>query len=183
MCAIAAPYFLMYVPLCCLPAAMLENLVSGFFLLLVLGVFGLYAWYRVNPKNPISRGLKGFWNTPAIKQFRLFIWKAFWICFLGYLGFGLISWYFTDSGWYPRERKVVVAFKADKWIDGEVQFCQSTDTRVPKLPTGEVIAIFCSSELHELHVLKVKFWASITADRNKNWKCERFHSSMTCRLQ
>ena len=54
---------------------MLENLISGFFLLLIVVMFGVYAWHRVNPKNAISRGLEGFWNTPAIKRFRLFIWR------------------------------------------------------------------------------------------------------------
>ena len=173
----------MYVTLCYLPVAMLENFVSGFFLLLILSMFELYAWHRVAPKNPISRGLEGFWNTPAIKEFRLFIWKAFWVCFLGYLAFGLISWYFADSGWYPRQREVQVFFKAHNWIDGEIQTCYSAVTAAPKTPDGELQAIFCSSEESESHVLKVKFWGPITGEKNKVWKCERFQSSMTCRLQ
>jgi hypothetical protein len=37
--------------------------------------------------------------------------------------------------------------------------------------------------IDERHVLQVKFWGPIAADRNKEWKCTRESASLTCRLQ
>jgi hypothetical protein len=68
-----------------------EDVIGWILTLLIIGVLGLAVWHGLNPKNPLSRGLEAFWNTPAIKRFRMFIWKAFWVCFLGFLGISFIS--------------------------------------------------------------------------------------------
>lgn len=159
-----------------------EDVIGWILTLLILGVLGLAVWHGLNPKNPVSRGLERFWNYPAIKQFRMLIWKAFWICFLGYLAIAFMSWYFEESGWYPREREVQVYFKAHQWIDGEIQTCYSSVSATVKNPDAELTALACSSDT-ESHVLKVTFWGPIRADKNKIWKCERSSTTMTCKLQ
>jgi hypothetical protein len=159
-----------------------EDVIEWTFGLLIISVLGFALWHGLNPKNPLSRGLEAFWNTPAIKQFRLFVWKAFWICFLGFLAIATISWYFNESGWYPREREVQVYFKAHQWIDGEIQTCYSNMYATEKTPDAELAQIVCSFG-EESHVLRVKFWGPIKADKNRVWKCERSSTAMTCKLQ
>jgi hypothetical protein len=159
-----------------------EDLVGWFFAILIFAVIGLAVWHQVNPKNPISRGLEAFWNTPDVKSVRLFLWKAFWVCFLGFLAISFISWFYEESGWYPRQREVQVFFKAHEWIEGEIQTCYSAAEVTAKKPDAEVTALACSTET-ESHVLKVTFWGPIKADKGKVWKCERSSTTMTCRLQ
>jgi hypothetical protein len=150
--------------------------------LLLVSVLGLAVWHFVNPKNPVSRGLVVFWNTPAIKKFSMFIWKAFGVCFFGYLAIVTISWYF-ESGFYPRQREVAVYFKAQQWIEGEIHTCYS-EANEPYAKLGaELGVIDCSLGDSEFHVLKVTFWGSIKPDRKKIWKCERSSATMTCKLQ
>lgn len=161
----------------------MEDFISGFFLILIACVIGLVVWHAVNPKNTISRGLEAFWNSPAIKSFRMLIWGAFWLLFLGFLAIATIRWYFTESGWYPREREVEVFFKAHQWIDGEIQTCYSNTHTTEKTPDAELREIVCSFEGNESHVLRVKFWGPVRADKNKVWRCERFPTTMICRLQ
>jgi len=160
-----------------------EDVIIGIFLLLIVCVLG-FAIVHVNyPKNKLSRGLEAFWNTPAIKEFRMFIWKAFWVLLLGGIAITCIDYYFNESSWYPREREVEVFFKAHQWIDGEIQTCFSVQSTTPKTPDAELTTISCSSEKNESHVLRVKFWGQIKADKTKMWRCERSQSAMTCSLQ
>jgi hypothetical protein len=177
-------YFVLTSPHVSFPAMpTLEDIVGWFFLILFFGVIGLAAWCYANPTNPVSRGLERFWNTPAIKQFRMFIWRAFWVCFLGYLVIVFVSWYFEESGWYPREREVQVYFKAHQWIDGEIQTCYSNMFTTDKGPDAELKQIACTFNGDESHVLKVTFWGPIKADKNRTWKCQRSSTSMICKLQ
>lgn len=149
----------------------------------MLCAFSLLLYLRYNPKSRLRKGVEAFWNTPAIKTFREFIWKAFLVLSLGWIAIISIQYYFTDSGWYPREKEVEVFFKAQQWIDGEIQTCYSAQSTTPKTPDAEITAISCSFEQTESHVLRVKFWGPIGADRGKVWKCERSQSAMTCKLQ
>lgn len=160
-----------------------DEVLGWIILLFIASAFVLFIIYRLNPKNRVSRGLEAFWNTPSIKQFRMFVLKAFWVLFLGWLTLTGIRYYFDESRWYPREREVEVFFKAHQWIDGEIQTCHSVKSTTPKTPDAEVTMISCSSEQSESHVLRVKFWGPIKADKNKVWKCERSQSAMTCSLQ
>src|SRR5712692_9924085 len=159
----------------------MRSLILWIILLLVFSVFALMVYHGYNPKNRLSRGLESFWNTHDIKQFRMVIRKAFWICIFGFLAIITIPWYFNESGYYPREREVAVFFKAHQWIEGEIQTCYSEATE--KTPDAELTAISCSLEGNEFHVLKVTFWGPIKADKKKIWKCERSRNSMSCRLQ
>jgi hypothetical protein len=160
-----------------------EDVIGWILTLLIMGVLGLAVWHGLKPKNPASRGLEAVWNYPAIKQFRMLIWKAFWVCFLGYLVIVFISWYFEESGWYPREREVQVYFKAREWLDGEIQTCYSNAYTTDKGPGAELKQIVCTFNVDESHVLRVKFWGPIKADKNRVWKCERSSTTMICRLQ
>jgi hypothetical protein len=76
-----------------------------------------------------------------------------------------------------------VFFNAHQWIDGEIQTCYSNIYTTEKMPDAELKQIACSFSGDESHVLKVKFWGPIKADRNRVWKCERSSTTMTCRLQ
>ncbi len=160
-----------------------EDILAGIFLLLMVCVLGFAVNHYFNPKNRMSRGVEAFWNTPAIKEFRIFIWKAFWALFLFYVVATSLEYYFNESGWYPREREIEVFFKAHQWIEGEIQTCYYDQSTTPKTPDAEVTAISCSNEQNESHLLNVKFWGPIKADKNKVWKCERSQATMTCRLQ
>ena len=145
-------YFVLTSPHVTFPAMpTLEDIVGWFFLILFVTVIGLAAWCYANPTNPVSHGLERFWNTPAIKQFRVFIWKAFWVCSLGYLVIAFVSWYFEESGWCPRQREVPVFFKAHQWIEGEIQTCYSGLSVTEKTPDAELTAISCGFEENESH--------------------------------
>jgi hypothetical protein len=158
-----------------------EDVITWICLLLVIGVIGFAFVHYFNPKNRLSRGLEAFWNTPTIKDFRLLIWKAFWVLLLGWIALSGIQYYFNESGWYAREREIEVFFKAHQWTEGEIQTCYSDQSKTS--PDGELTFISCRLELNESHVFRVKFWGPIKADKNKVWKCERHQTSMTCRLQ
>jgi hypothetical protein len=126
-----------------------------------------------------------FWNAPEIKRLRKFLGRAFllWLAAL------CIDHYVHDSGWYPQQRETAVFFHPSDWIEGEIRTCYSI------LFNGEFFGIDCSPETQqtkrdgifryspENHVLPVKFWGSLNADVNKLWKCERFQTTMTCKLQ
>jgi hypothetical protein len=161
----------------------LDEVKDWTFFLIMLSAFGFLLYLRYNPNSRLRKGVEAFWKTPAIKQFRIFIWKVFWVLFLGWIAVVSIQYYFTDSGWYPREKEVDVFFKAHEWIDGEIQTCYSAQFTTPKTADTEIATIACSFDPSESHVLRVKFWGPIRADRNKVWKCERSQSAMTCRLQ
>ena len=63
------------------------------FLLLMVCVLGFAVNHYFNPKNRLSRGLEAFWNTPSIKEFRMFVWKAFWVLLLGGIALTSIDYY------------------------------------------------------------------------------------------
>jgi hypothetical protein len=160
-----------------------DEILEWIIVLFILSAFVLMVYHRVNPKNRLSRGLEAFWNAPGITQTRREIWRGFWFIVLLVVGGYGIEYYFNESSWYPREREVEVFFKAHQWIDGEIQTCYSVQSTTPKTPDAEVTIISCSYEQNESHVLKVKFWGPIKADKKKVWKCERSQSAMTCSLQ
>jgi hypothetical protein len=128
---------------------------------------------------------KPFWNAPVIKRLRKFIGRGFllWLAALS------IDYYVQDSDWYPQQREAAVFFHPSDWIEGEIRTCYSI------LFNGEFFGIDCSPETQETkrdgifryspenHVLLVRFWGSLKADANKLWKCERFQTTMTCKLQ
>jgi hypothetical protein len=85
------------------------------------------------------------------------------------------------SGWIPRTRQVSVYVKPESWMTGEIKVCDSLESKEKK----EIAVVLCDQGpmLFEPHLLQVKFWGSITTDRNKEWKCTRELASLTCRLQ
>ena len=125
------------------------------------------------------------WNAPEIKRLRKFIVRGFllWLAAL------CIDYYVHYSDWYPHQREAAVFFHPSDWIEGEIRTCYSI------LFNGEFFGVDCSSETQETkrdgifryspenHVLPVRFWGSLKADANKLWKCERFQTTMTCKLQ
>jgi len=160
------------------------------FVLLVAAVFPLMVYHGYNPKNRISRGISAFWNSGGIKTIRRLVgvgfkvvWWVFCFFFVVWLVYLCADWYFTDSGWYPREREVAVFFKANQWLDGEIKTCYSGKSTTQYDPEAELTAISCPLEGNESHVLRVKFWGPIRADREKVWKCKRFQTKVTCWLQ
>jgi hypothetical protein len=151
-------------------------------------VFKVYEGY--NPNNTLSRRIELFSNTPRIKAVRdslkelfNFCVKAFWTLLVLWIVYACGDWYFNESEWYPREREIPVFFKANQWIEGEIKTCASPKTTTPKDPDAELKNIFCTTEPEESHVLKIKFWGPIKADREKRWNCERSLPTMTCSLQ
>lgn len=126
-----------------------------------------------------------FWNAPEISILRKFIGRAF----LLWLAAVCIDYYIHDSGWYPQRREVAEFYNHGDWIQGEIRTCYSI------LFNGEFFGIVCSSETQEIkrddisryspenHVLSVRFWGSLNAGTNKPWKCEKFQTNMTCKLQ
>lgn len=90
-----------------------------------------------------------------------------------------MSYYFNDSGWYPRTREVTIFAEAAKWVPGELKFCFSSED-----PTrSELTSLECDSDTGESHLLNVQFWGTITTERPKVWKCEREETSLICKLQ
>ena len=162
---------------------LVNEILEWIILLFILSALGLMVYHGYDPKNKITRGIEAFWNTPAIKEFRMFIWKAFWALVLFYVAVISLDYYFNESDWYPRKREIEVFFKAHQWIDGEIQTCYSAQSTTPKTPDAELTAISCANEQNESHVLNVKFWGPIKADKNKVWKCERSQATMTCKLE
>ncbi len=160
-----------------------DEILKWIVLLFILSVFALMAYHGYNPKNRITSGIAAFWNAPGVTKTRREIWRGFWFILFLVVGGYSVEYYFNESDWYPREREIEVFFKAHQWIDGEIQTCSSLQSTTPKTPDAEVTMISCSSEQNESHVLRVKFWGPIKADKNKAWKCERSQSAMTCSLQ
>lgn len=155
---------------------------------MALLVFKVYEGY--NPNNALSRRIEAFSNTPRIKAIRSsteglfnFCVKAFWTLIVLWVGYACVVWYFDESNWYPREREIPVFFKANQWIEGEIKTCASLKTTTSKDPDAEIKGLLCTTEPDEFHVLKIKFWGPIKADREKRWNCERSLPTMTCTLQ
>jgi hypothetical protein len=86
----------------------------------------------------------------------------------------------SESGWIPRTREVLVWAKAQRWMIGEIKTCVSSGLSKEDM---EIEALVCDEENFEHHVLQVKFWGPIKADRTKQWKCTREQESLTCKLQ
>jgi hypothetical protein len=149
-------------------------------LLFILSACGLLVYHGYNPQNKLTKPIDAFWSAPGVTKVRKLIRGVFWFILL-LLAVPIISYYYNESPWYPREREVAVFFEAHQWIEREIRTCYSEATE--KTPDAELTAISCSLEGNEFHVLRVKFWGPIRADRHKAWKCERSQTSMTCRLQ
>ena len=151
-------------------------------------VFKVYEGY--NPNNRLSRRIEVYSNTPRIKAvldslkglFNFCV-KVFWTLLVLWIGYVFVVWYFDESDWYPREREISVFFKANQWIESEIKTCSSPKATTQKDPDAEIKNIFCTTEPDDFHILKVKFWGPIKADRDKMWKCERSLPTMTCSLQ
>jgi hypothetical protein len=158
-----------------------EDVLAWICILFVTGLIGFAIAHYLNPKNRLSRALEAFWNTPRVAQIRRDIWRGFLFIVLLWLTAQSVNYYFNESSWYPREREVEVFFKPHQWIDGEIKTCYSDQTK--KTTDGELISISCGFEQDESHVLRVKFYGPIKAEKNKLWKCERSQTGMTCRLQ
>lgn len=89
-----------------------------------------------------------------------------------------------DSGWIPHDKDVPVSVDTRNWIPEEVKMCASAKTSDKK----ELAALVCydtdnDSDSGQSHVLKVKFWGSIQADKDKLWRCTRGQDFLTCKLQ
>ena len=85
--------------------------------------------------------------------------------------------------WIPITRDVLVSVDTRNWIPEEVKICASTVSKAQR----ELVALACldgnGRETAQTHILKVKFWGSIQADRDKVWKCTRGQEFLTCKLQ
>lgn len=90
----------------------------------------------------------------------------------------LSNYNFSQSDWIPHTREVVVYFKASEWVTGEFVDCYSFTGE-----TQEVASLVCGFDRNNPHTIRVKFWGSITNERDKTWKCERGANSLTCKLQ
>lgn len=106
-----------------------------------------------------------------------------WACIPGAILIASVNYYFTESGWYPRTREVNVYFKAQEWVNGELRTCYSFSPSDQKTADDELAALFCGTNRDESHLLRVRFWGPIGADKDRTWKCERETSSITCKLQ
>jgi hypothetical protein len=89
-----------------------------------------------------------------------------------------MNYYITESAWFPRTREASVIVKAPAWVIGELRTCISLST--PE--KGELTALVCDYNTDEVHSLNVKFWGTITTERDKVWKCEREEASLICKL-
>jgi len=92
----------------------------------------------------------------------------------------VIGYAVNESGWIPRTREVLVWVKAQHWMAGEIKTCESPRSSNEE---KEIRALVCDEENLEHHVLTVKFWGPINADRTKQWKCTREQEALTCKLQ
>jgi len=92
----------------------------------------------------------------------------------------VIGYAVNESGWIPRTREVLVWVKAQPWMIGEIKTCVSSGRSKEDM---EIEALVCDEENLEHHVLTVKFWGPINADRTKQWKCTREQEALTCKLQ
>lgn len=160
-----------------------EDVIEWFIALLFVAVIALLINLVFASKSKITRSVEAFWNTPAIVGFRKFFFGLFMLLFFGFFVVASAVYYVTESGWYPREREVKVFFSANHWIQGEIQTCYSDKTTTERAPDEEIESLVCYLETTESHVLRVKFWGPIKGDKPKVWKCERFPTSLTCRLQ
>jgi len=146
----------------------------SFFIVFVCLV-GFFVYLAVHPQNRLRRGLDAFLASEPIQNLK----RAFAACFWVLIAVGCLDGYFTKSGWYPRMREVPVTFKAYTWVAGELKSCYSASS--PE--KGELALLVCDSNTEETHSMNVKFWGTITTERDKIWKCEREETSLTCKLQ
>lgn len=88
------------------------------------------------------------------------------------------NYYFSELGWYPRTREVIVRANAPKWVTGELKLCLSSSTS----SKSESASLMCD-DVSEYHALNVTFWGTITTERDKIWKSKRGETSLTCKFQ
>jgi hypothetical protein len=110
------------------------------------------------------------------EMFTGFAWLLFAVVALAIV-VSLLNWYVNESGWMPRAREVNVYFHS--WITGELKRCHSLSTAGKE----ELTSLFCANEINESHTFRVKFWGTITTDRDRIWKCEREEASVSCKPQ
>ena len=147
--------------------------------LVCFSIIGLFIAYLVLAYLVTNNKLKPPFLQPAQRIHR-FVSACLALMFFGGLAYVAIAYYFIESGWYPRTREVIVYCKAHDWVNGELQICYSSQGETPD---GELATISCSTNRDESHLLRVKFWGPIRADKDRVWKCERLPSSLTCKLQ
>jgi hypothetical protein len=141
--------------------------------------FIVLGYLSTNDKLP-ARYLK-----PAKKLYRVLSICVF-VALGGLMAMATIMTIITESGWIPRNREVNVYLGKQPWMTGEIKTCDSIRPNDRELREQELRLLACADDdrrLDEHHTLQVKFWGPITADRNKEWKCTREPSSLTCRLQ
>jgi hypothetical protein len=153
------------------------SVIEWIIVILFVGCISLAVAHGINPKNKVSRSLEAFFTSPPMKKLGYFLMAMFWIGILALM----VGYYVEESGWYPRAREIHVHFKPYQWITGELATCHSyANAQGPK--DDELTSLYCSSE-DESHMLRVRFWGPINADRDKLWECEREVASVTCKLQ
>ncbi len=124
-------------------------------------------------------------KPPFLKPAKV-VYATFSVCVLLLIGAGVVYAVVDEvvgkSGWIPRTREIPVYVKAQDWVRGEIKSCVSFASKERK-EIGTLVCDDGSRVLDESHVLPVRFWGSITTERNKDWKCTRESASFTCRLQ
>jgi len=141
-----------------------------------LGLIPLVIYNRFRPDNKLQKKINAFF---ASKQFKGFT-NLIVACFFLLMGAVYVNLYFTESGWFPRTREVSVYVNAFTWVTGEMKTCYSSETA----EKGELTFLSCDSGAsQDIHLLRVKFWGTITTEKNKVYKCGREESSLTCKLQ
>jgi hypothetical protein len=88
-----------------------------------------------------------------------------------------------DLGWIPHTKDVPVLVDTRSWIQEEVKACASV-----KAQNKELSTLICydgdnGPDSGQSHILSVRFWGSIEADKDKLWKCTRGKEFVTCKLQ
>jgi hypothetical protein len=85
----------------------------------------------------------------------------------------------VESAWIPHTKDVLVSVDTRNWIPEEVKMCALAKADEKKEP----MALICydgdnDSNSGQSHIVKVKFWGSIQADKNKLWKCTRGQATL-----
>jgi hypothetical protein len=160
-----------------------DNIIGGLFGLLMLCFIGFIFYLILNPKNRFAAAFDSWKKRRIVHAIGTALRAIFFLVVIAMILIGGLNYYFTESGWLPRTREIVVYAEAAKWVPGELRECFSNEGSAK----DELLALECPMEFEknadETHTLTVKFWGPITTERPKLWKCEREEKSLTCRLQ
>ena len=161
----------------------MDEIIGYGFLWLLLGLFlfllFLAIYKGIKPDNKVQRRIDAFFERKSVKALVQTISVGFWLIVGLSFGGSLVVYYFTESAWFPRTREVPVYANVFTWVTGELKTCYSELT-----PSKDELAyLVCDAEAKDYHLLKVRFWGTITTEREKSWKCEREEASLTCKLQ